>query len=83
MARIKTVSEQEAQGPQLLLIEKAKNLYGGVVPGILQIRLADPELAGSAFQMYQHLNFRKNSPLTKLQREMLATVVNGLIGGAP
>jgi hypothetical protein len=26
---------------------------------------------------------RKSSPLSRLQREMLATVVNGLIGGAP
>jgi len=26
---------------------------------------------------------RKSSPLSRLQREMLATVANGLIGGAP
>jgi len=26
---------------------------------------------------------RKSSPLSRLQREMLATVVNGLVGGAP
>lgn len=83
MARIKTVSESEAQGLQLQLIEKAKRLYGGVVPGIMQIRLADPEVAVPAFQIYQHLNLRKDSPLTRLQREMVATVVNGLIGGAP
>lgn len=83
MARILTVSEGEAQGAQRQMIEKAKSLYGGVVPGVLQIRLADPELAGPAFQIYQHMNFRKDSALTKLQREMLATVVNGLIGGAP
>jgi hypothetical protein len=83
MARIKTVTENEARGPQLELIEKAKGLYGGVVPGILQIRLADSAIAGLAFQIYQHLNLRKDSPLTRLQREMLATFVNGLIGGAP
>lgn len=83
MARIMTISESEAQGLQLQLIEKAKSLYGGVVPGILQIRLADPEIAAPAFQIYQHLNLRKDSRLTRLQREMLATVVNGLIGGAP
>jgi hypothetical protein len=29
------------------------------------------------------LNEREGSPLTKLQREMTATVVNGLVGGAP
>ncbi len=83
MARIKTVSEKDAQGPQLQMIEKAKALYGGIVPGIMQIRLVDPEIAAPAFQIYQHLNLRKDSPLTRLQREMVATVVNGLIGGAP
>jgi len=83
MARIKTVSEKDAQGPQRELIEKVKGLYGGIVPGIVQIRLVDPVFAGLGLQIYQHLNFRKDSPLTRLQREMLATVVNGLIGGAP
>lgn len=83
MARIKTVSENEAQGLQRQLIEKAKSMYGGVVPGILQIRLVDPEIAGPAFQIYQRLNLRKDSPMSRLQREMLATVVNGLVGGAP
>lgn len=83
MARIKTISENEAQGLQRQLIEKAKTTYGGVVPGIMQIRLADPEIAVPAFQIYQRLNLRKDSPLTRLQREMIATVVNGLVGGAP
>lgn len=83
MARIKTVSEKEAQGPQLEFIQKSKAQYGGVLPGIRQILLADLGLAAPAAQIYQHLNLRKDSPLTRLQREMLATVVNGLIGGAP
>jgi hypothetical protein len=33
--------------------------------------------------LYNYLHMRKSSPLTRLQREMLATVVNGLVGGAP
>jgi hypothetical protein len=33
--------------------------------------------------LYNYLHLRKSSPLTRLQREMLATVVNGLVGGAP
>ena len=33
--------------------------------------------------LYTYLNERKGSPMSKLQREMLATVVNGLVGGAP
>ncbi len=33
--------------------------------------------------LYNYLHMRKGSPMSRLQREMLATVVNGLIGGAP
>jgi hypothetical protein len=82
MARIMTVSEENAQGAQLQAIQRAKNMYG-FLPGILRIRLADPELSAPAYQIYQHLNLRPGSPIGKLQREMLATVVNGLIGAQP
>jgi hypothetical protein len=34
-------------------------------------------------RLYNHLHMRPSSPLTRVQREMLATVVNGAIGGAP
>lgn len=60
-----------------------KSRYGGVIPGIVQVLLADLQIAGPAFQLYQYLNLRSDSPLTRLQREMLATVVNGHIGGKP
>jgi hypothetical protein len=30
--------------------------------------------------LYNHLHMRKGSPLSRLQREMLATVVNGSVG---
>lgn len=83
MARITIASESEAQGPQLHMLQHVKSQYGGVVPGIAQVMLADLEIAGPAFQLYQYLNARPDSPLTKLQREMLATVVNGHIGGKP
>jgi hypothetical protein len=33
--------------------------------------------------VYNYLHMRKSSPLTRLQRELLATVLNGLVGGAP
>ena len=82
MARILTVSEESAQGPQLQLIEKSKSLYG-IVLGIRQVLLPDFELAVPVRQVYEHLHLRKDSPLSRLQREMLATVVNGLVGGAP
>ena len=54
-----------------------------VVPGIVQIALADLWLAFGLQWLYGHLHERTRSPLTRLQRERLATVVNGLLGGAP
>jgi hypothetical protein len=33
--------------------------------------------------VYDRLQLRKSSPLTLLQREMLAVVVNGHVNGAP
>ena len=56
---------------------------GGVVPGIVQIALTDLQLAFGMEWLYAYLHERRRSPLTRLQREMMATVVNGLIGGAP
>ena len=57
--------------------------YGGEVPGILKVLLPDPNVGFPTAWIYNYLHMRKSSPLTRLQREMLATVVNGLIGGAP
>jgi hypothetical protein len=34
-------------------------------------------------RLFQHLHMNRQSTLTVTQREMVATVVNGLIGGAP
>ena len=33
--------------------------------------------------LYNHLQLRKGSPLSRLQREMVAVVVNGHLSGAP
>ena len=50
MARILTVSEGNAQGQQLEHLEQAKNAYGAV-PGIMQVLLVDPAVAGPATQL--------------------------------
>jgi hypothetical protein len=34
-------------------------------------------------RLFQHLHMNRRSKLTVTQREMVATLVNGLIGGAP
>ena len=83
MARILTVSPETATGVQKDILEQAKKEYGGVIPGIYEILLVDLKLGGAIGEIYQHLNHRESSPLTRLQREMVATVVNGMIGGAP
>lgn len=83
MARIKIVSPEEATGDLKGIFDYVKQQYGGVVPGVYKILLADPKVGGPANEIYQHLHIRELSPMTRLQREMVATVVNGIIGGAP
>ena len=82
MTRIKTVSEQEARGIQRVLVWHTKRQYG-YLPGIFQILLSDIGLARHVGAIYNHLQLRKSSPLSRLQREMVAVVVNGHTSGAP
>ncbi len=49
----------------------------------MNVLLPNLQLAAAISWLYQRLHLRRRSPLTRLQREMLATVVNGLVGGAP
>lgn len=81
--RIKTVDPEEARGLRGLMMKMTKRQMGGMVPGIQQIVMVDLKIGVPVYWLYGRLNLRKRSPLTRLQREMLATVVNGLVGGAP
>lgn len=83
MARIKTVDPGEARGLRKLVFGVLGRRTGGVVPGIFRILMPDLRVAIPTCWLYGYLKEREGSPLTKLQREMLATVVNGLVGGAP
>src|SRR5215204_4093039 len=83
MARILTTAPERTRGLRKLLIWVNKRQYGGEVPGIATVLLPDLNVAFPTVWLYNYLHMRKSSPLTRLQREMLATVVNGLIGGAP
>jgi hypothetical protein len=82
MARISTVSEEEARGIRKLALRLTKRRYG-YVPGIVQVGLVDLAVGRRLVALYRYLHLRKSSPLTRLQREMLAVVVNGQINGAP
>ena len=83
MARITTASPEEASGIHKELFDNIRQQYGGVVPGVFKILLADLNVGGPVGELYRHLHLREAAPMTRLQREMVATVVNGIIGGAP
>jgi hypothetical protein len=55
----------------------------GAVPGMARIQLADLRFAWLMTRLFQHIYMGRRVALTVVQREMVATVVNGLIGGAP
>jgi len=65
------------------LIERLLQARLGGVPGMARIELADLRLAWLMSCLLRHLYSRRRLALTVIQREMVATVVNGLIGGAP
>ena len=83
MARIQSVDPKQTRGLRKALVWMAKRQYGGAVPGIFKVLTQDLNVGLPANWIYSYLHMRKGSPLSRLQREMLATVVNGLIGGAP
>jgi hypothetical protein len=80
---IKTVDPEEARGLRRIMMRMTQRQMGGMVPGIQQIMMTDLKVGLPTYWLYGYLNLRKSSPLSRLQREMLATVVNGLVGGAP
>jgi hypothetical protein len=83
MARILTLDPEQARGIRRPLVWMIRKQSGGILPGIFQILLRDLQAAIPTSWLYSYLNERKGSPLSRLQREMVATVVNGLVGGAP
>ncbi len=83
MSRILTVRPEQARGVRRFGMWVARRQYGGVVPGLFQILLPDLQLGAAVGWIYDRLHMRKGSPFSRLQREMVAVVVNGRIGGAP
>jgi len=83
MANIMTVVPERVSGIRRLFFGWVRRQYGGVVPGIFQVLAVDLKVARPTGALYNHLHLRDGSPLSRLQREMVATVVNGKVGGAP
>lgn len=80
MARIATIDERAAGGPAKELIEETKRVYG-VLTGVRSVLLACPPVALPVKQLNEYLSLRGDSPLSRRQREMIGTVVFGLLGG--
>lgn len=83
MAHIKTVLPEQVSGIRKLFFRFVRRQYGGIVPGIFQVLAVDLKVARPTGSLYNYLHLRRSSPLNRLQREMVATVVNGKVGGAP
>jgi len=83
MTNILTVAPAEVGGFKKLFFRWVRRQYGGFVPGVFQVLAVDFRVARSAGALYNYLHLRSSSPLSRLQREMIATVVNGKVGGAP
>jgi uncharacterized peroxidase-related enzyme len=80
MAGIMIVSEENATDLQRQVIEETKRVYG-VLIGVRSVYLACPPVALAVKQINEYLNLRADSPLSRRQREMIGTVVYGLLGG--
>jgi len=65
------------------LLERLMVKRFGAIPGIARVQLADLRFAYRMTRLFQHVYMGRRVELTAIQREMVATVVNGLIGGAP
>lgn len=65
------------------LLEKLMVKRLGAVPGIARVQLADLRFAYRMTRLFQLVYIGRRLNTTTVQREMVATVVNGLIGGAP
>lgn len=82
MAWIETTDAERAGGLRKLLARGIERFHGGYLPGIFRILLVDLQLFGATGWIYGHLHLRRSGSLSTLQKEMLATVVNGKIAGA-
>lgn len=82
MAWIETTDTESASGLRKLLARGIERFHGGFLPGIFRILLVDLQLLAASGWLYHHLHLRDDASLSTLQKEMVATVVNGKIDGA-
>lgn len=83
MGWIQTMDTEDAGGVRKLLARGIERFHAGVLPGIFRILLVDLQLFVAMGWLYNHLHLGDSGSLSTVQKEMLATVVNGKIDGAP
>ena len=74
MAWIRMIDEDEAEGKLGELYERFREPWGGV-DNILKIHSLNPRSLLGHFELYKTL-MRGRSPLSRIQREMIAVVVS-------
>ncbi len=74
MAHIRYVQDEAAEGLLATLYQRYRGEQG-VVDNILRVHSLNPRSMQDHVQLYTHL-MRGPSPLTRVQREMLALVVS-------
>ena len=75
MAYIKTVPEDEATGPLARQYEASRGRSGGVA-GIVRLHSLDPQSLRASMQLYLSTTVRPDAPLSRMEREFIATVVS-------
>jgi len=75
MAYIKTLSESEATGS---LAKQYRGAVGraGSVAQIVKLHSLDPQSLRASMQLYMATTTREDNPLSRLEREFIATVVS-------
>ncbi len=74
MAWIRMIDEDEAEGKLAELYERFREPGGGV-DNVLKIHGLNPPSLSAHFELYKTL-MRGRSPLSRVQREMIAVVVS-------
>ena len=74
MAWIRMIDEADAEGLLGSLFAKLREPHGGV-DHILKIHSLNPKSLSTHYDLYKHL-MRGRSPLSRVQREMIAVVVS-------
>ena len=75
MAYIKTIPEHQATGPLAKQYKAARNRADSVAE-IIKLHSLDPMALRASMQLYMATTTAPDNPLTRIEREFIATVVS-------